>query len=152
VSAITRTRAVYVPGPLVTAKFFSQRFAPFYPPADPRKRENPLTTISPRPRPKLFGKYWGSGDAPRHPFQFTRATLRQYLEGAGFKNVQMTTRTGSTSWVRGFRHTLNGWFGQRWQNDPGWLCDVFESAVVAGSLVHYFGVGSELRVTAERVG
>jgi 2-polyprenyl-3-methyl-5-hydroxy-6-metoxy-1,4-benzoquinol methylase len=99
---------------------------------------------------KIFGKYWWSSDAPRHLFQFTRKTVRRYLTQAGFKNIVITTRTGPTSWVRAFRHTINGWFGTRLQTDPDWLVDVFTSWVVAGSLVRYYGVGCELRVTCER--
>ena len=75
---------------------------------------------------------------------------RRYLTQAGFKNIAITTRTGPTSWVRAFRHTINGWFGTRLQTDPDWLVDVFTSWVVAGSLVRYSGVGCELRVTCER--
>ncbi len=99
---------------------------------------------------RVFGKYWWSSDAPRHLFQFTRKTLGEYLSRAGFRNIKMTTRTGATSWVRAFRHTLNGLLRTRWQNDPAWLVGAFESMVVAGSLVRYLGVGSELRVTCER--
>jgi SAM-dependent methyltransferase len=100
----------------------------------------------------LFGKYWWSSDAPRHLYQFERRTLTRYLEQAGFEDIQITTRTGASSWLRGFRHTLNGWFGTRWSRDPAWLLALFEIPVVISSLFRFFGVGSELRVSCRKPG
>lgn len=95
----------------------------------------------------MFGRNWWSTDAPRHLYQFEKRTLRAYLEKAGFVDVRMTTRTGSSSWLRGFRHSINWMFHTRMKRDPGWLLEVFEVPSVLSSLVRYFGAGSELRVT-----
>ncbi|HEU5056954.1 MAG TPA: class I SAM-dependent methyltransferase, partial [Kofleriaceae bacterium] len=96
---------------------------------------------------RLFGRCWWSTDAPRHLYQFDRRTLVRYLEEAGFVDIQVTTRTGASSWLRGVRHTINWIFGTRLARDPGWLLNLCEIAVVASSLFRFFGVGSELRVT-----
>ncbi len=95
----------------------------------------------------LFGRNWWSTDAPRHLYQFSRRTITAYLEKAGFVDVAITTRTGSSSWLRGFRHSVNWIFGTRMKRDPGWLLEVCEIPVVASSLFRFFGAGSELRVT-----
>ena len=100
----------------------------------------------------LFGRYWWSTDAPRHLYQFDRRVLARYLEQAGFVDVRMTTRTGATSWVRGFRHTVNGWFGLRLGRDPQWMIDVADVGVAASALFRFFGAGSELRVECRRPG
>jgi SAM-dependent methyltransferase len=99
---------------------------------------------------RLFGKYWWSSDAPRHLFQFDETTIRSYLEKAGFKDIEMTTRTGASSWLRGFRHTINGWFGSKLESDPAWILEVCELPVVASSLFKFFGMGSELRVSCRK--
>jgi len=99
---------------------------------------------------RMFGRYWWSTDAPRHLYQFERGTLRRYLERAGFVDIQMTTRTGASSWLRGFRHAINGIFGTRLSRDPGWLLELCEIPVVASSLFRFFGVGSELRVECRK--
>lgn len=96
---------------------------------------------------RLFGKYWWSSDAPRHLYQFEATTLRRYLDEIGFHGVKMTTRTGTSSWVRGVRHTINGIFGTRFRDDPTWAMTLCEIPVVVSSLFRFFGVGSELRVT-----
>lgn len=96
----------------------------------------------------LFGSCWWSTDAPRHLYQFDRRTLRRYLEEAGFVDIRITTRTGAASWVRGVRHSINRLFGTRFARDPGWLLTLGEVPVVLSSLFRFFGVGSELRVTA----
>jgi SAM-dependent methyltransferase len=98
---------------------------------------------------RLFGSCWWSTDAPRHLFQFTASTLTAYLQRTGFRNIRITTRTGATSWLRGFRHSLNRAVGTCWRSDPGWLLALCEVPVVLSSLFRFFGVGSELRVTAE---
>jgi SAM-dependent methyltransferase len=94
--------------------------------------------------------FWWSSDAPRHLFQFTRPTLRRYLDEVGFRAVHMTTRTGSTSWQRAVRHMLNAMLGTRWTRDSRWASELLEPFVRMLSLVRFFGVGAELRVTAER--
>ena len=99
---------------------------------------------------KLFGRYWWSTDAPRHLYQFDRRTVRAYLERAGFHDVEMTTRTGSSSWLRGFRHTLNGWFGTKMKRDPDWMLMAFDPLIAAQSMVRFFGAGSELRVSCRK--
>jgi 2-polyprenyl-3-methyl-5-hydroxy-6-metoxy-1,4-benzoquinol methylase len=101
---------------------------------------------------KLFGRYWSGTEAPRHLYQFDRATLRRYLQQAGFQDIQLTTRTGSTSWVRGFRNTINGVFGTRLSRDPAWLLGLFEVPVAVSSLFKFFGVGGELRVVCRKPG
>ena len=93
---------------------------------------------------------WWSTDAPRHLFQFTRKSIRAYLEQAGFVNVRITTRTGASSWVRGVRHTINGVLGTKLAIDPAWALGLAEVPVVLSSLFGFFGVGSELRVTCEK--
>lgn len=98
----------------------------------------------------VLRRFWWSCDAPRHLFQFTRRTLRRYLEETGFRAVQITTRTGSTSWQRAARHMLNALLGTRWARDSGWLSDATDPFVAMLSLVRFGGVGAELRVTAER--
>jgi len=99
---------------------------------------------------RLYGRFWWSTDAPRHLYQFTRTTLRQYLEQAGFRVVHVTTRTGPTSWQRAARHLANAIFGTRWVRDSSLLVDLLIPFCALGSLVRYFGVGGELRVIAER--
>ena len=99
---------------------------------------------------RLFGRYWWSTDAPRHLYQFREDTLRRYLGEVGFTDVRVTTRTGTSSWVRGVRHTINGVFGTRLQNDPRWALALGEIPVMVSSLFRFFGVGSELRVTCRR--
>ena len=98
----------------------------------------------------MFGRYWWSTDAPRHLFQFEAKTIRDYLARTGFEDVQITTRTGASSWLRGFRHTLNGWFGTRMTRDPDWLLAAFDVPVTLSSLVRFFGAGSELRVACRK--
>ena len=98
----------------------------------------------------LFGRYWWSTDAPRHLYQFDRRTIRAYLERAGFRDIQITTRTGASSWWRGLRHTCNGWFGTRFQQDPSWALDAMESLVVTSALVRFLGAGSELRISCRK--
>jgi SAM-dependent methyltransferase len=100
----------------------------------------------------MFGRNWWSTDAPRHLYQFDRKTLTRYLEQAGFVDVEITTRTGASSWLRGFRHSINWMFGSKMTRDPGWLLEVFEVPVVASSLFRFFGAGSELRVTCRTPG
>jgi len=98
----------------------------------------------------MFGRFWWSCDAPRHLFQFTRRTLRQYLEEVGFRLVDVTTRTGSTSWQRAAHHLINAAFGTRWVDDSKWAVELGEPLVRLFSLVRFFGIGAELRVIAER--
>lgn len=99
---------------------------------------------------KLFRRYWWSCDAPRHLFQFTRRTLGRYLEEAGFTNVKITTRSGPTSLQRAARHFLNDVFRTRWSRDSSLAVNLLHPATVFGSVVRFFGMGSELRVLAER--
>jgi 2-polyprenyl-3-methyl-5-hydroxy-6-metoxy-1,4-benzoquinol methylase len=99
---------------------------------------------------RLFGRYWCATEAPRHLYQFDRRTVCRYLEQAGFAAPQVTTRTGSTSWVRGLRHTVNGVFGTRSNRDPAWLLGLFEVPVALASLFKFFGVGCELRVICRK--
>lgn len=97
-----------------------------------------------------FRSFWWSCDAPRHLFQFTKQTLRQYLERAGFRVVRLTTRTGATSWQRAFRHMLNALFRTRWSRDSKIAITLSDPLVAMLSAVRFFGVGAELRVIAER--
>ncbi len=98
----------------------------------------------------VFGPYWWSCDAPRHLFQFTRRTVRRYLEQAGFRVVRVTTRTAATSWQRAFRHMLNRLFHTHWSRDSSLAVAIADPLVAALSAVRFFGVGAELRVIAER--
>jgi len=98
----------------------------------------------------IFGRYWWSCDAPRHLFQFTKKTVRRYLEDAGFRVRMIRTRTGATSWQRAFRSMFNDLFGNRWQKDSSVLITMSDPLVAMLSAVRFFGVGSELRVIAER--
>ena len=99
---------------------------------------------------RLFGRYWWSTDAPRHLFQFTRRTIRAYLDELGFADVRVASRTGASSWLRGFRHTVNGVLGTRWRTDHAWMLALCEAPVVLSSLFGFFGVGSELRIVAAK--
>jgi predicted SAM-dependent methyltransferase len=98
----------------------------------------------------VFGRYWWSCDAPRHLFQFTKKTLRPYLERAGFRILHVTTRTGATSWQRAFRHMANGVLGTKWARDSSVLVSMGDPLVAFLSAFRFFGVGAELRVIAER--
>ncbi|CAN5919826.1 methyltransferase domain-containing protein [soil metagenome] len=100
---------------------------------------------------RVFGPYWWSCDAPRHLFQFTRRTVRRYLEQAGFRVVNVTTRTAPTSWQRAFRHMLNRVFDRRWSRDSSLAVAIADPLVATLSAVRFFGVGAELRVIAERL-
>ena len=93
---------------------------------------------------------WSGSEAPRHLFQFSARTIRRYLDETGFRTLNVTTRTGATSWPRAFRHLINRVFGTRWSRDPKWAVGLFEPLVQGLSLVRYLGWGSELRVIAER--
>lgn len=99
---------------------------------------------------RLFGRFWWSCDAPRHLYQFTRRTLRRYLVQAGFRILDLTTRTGPTSYQRAARHLANAVLHTRWTRDSRVLNTLLEPLCAAGSLVRYLGVGNELRVLAER--
>jgi SAM-dependent methyltransferase len=89
---------------------------------------------------------WASVEAPRHLYQFTKPTLRRYLEAAGFSSIQVRTRTGPAVPARGLRITCNRLFGTRWQRDPRWLVGLMEVPIFFSNLVRFLGVGSELRV------
>ncbi|MDQ3334612.1 MAG: class I SAM-dependent methyltransferase [Myxococcota bacterium] len=101
---------------------------------------------------KLQGGMWSGVEVPRHLYQFTRATLRAYLEEAGFRITRLATRSGATAWPRAFRHLVNTVFHRRWERDPKWIVELFEPGAKLGSVFRYFGVGGELRVIAERPG
>ncbi|MBL0220813.1 MAG: class I SAM-dependent methyltransferase [Myxococcales bacterium] len=98
----------------------------------------------------MFGRFWWSCDAPRHLFQFTRPTIRRFLEQAGFRVLSITTRTGATSWQRAFRHMLNGLLGTHWSRDSSVAITLSDPLVAVLSAFRFFGVGAELRVIAER--
>jgi SAM-dependent methyltransferase len=98
----------------------------------------------------LFRRFWWSCDAPRHLFQFTKRTLPRYLERAGFRDVRITTRTGATSWQRAVRHMLNAALHTKWSRDSEIAITLSDPLVAMLSMVRFFGVGAELRVTAER--
>jgi ubiquinone/menaquinone biosynthesis C-methylase UbiE len=98
----------------------------------------------------MFRRFWWSCDAPRHLFQFTRSTLRRYLEQAGFRVLRMTSRTGATSWQRAARHLLNSLLNSRWSKDSPLAVTLADPLVAIFSAVRFFGVGAELRVIAER--
>lgn len=97
---------------------------------------------------KVFGEHWQSAEPPRHLYQFTKRTLRRYLEQAGFRIVRMTTRTGATSWPRAMRLASNAWFATNWQRER--FVTVFDPYVAFLAMFRFFGVGAELRVLAER--
>ena len=99
---------------------------------------------------RLQGSYWPSVEVPRHLYQFTKGPLRRYLQESGFEIVRMRTRSGATNWPRAARLFLNRVFHRRWQRDPKWLIEAFEPLAMLGSVVRYFGIGSELRVIAQR--
>lgn len=99
---------------------------------------------------KLYGRWWWSCDAPRHLYQFTRPTLARYLERAGFTITSMTTRTGATSYQRAARHFLNSVFGTKWHTDNSLAISLADPWVAAASVFRFLGVGSEIRVLAEK--
>jgi ubiquinone/menaquinone biosynthesis C-methylase UbiE len=98
----------------------------------------------------LFGRFWWSCDAPRHLYQFTKPTLRRYLEQAGFRITGMTTRSGATSYQRAFRHMLNAAFGTKWSRDSSIAATLADPYVAFMSLFRFFGAGAEIRVIAEK--
>lgn len=98
-----------------------------------------------------FGRFWWSCDAPRHLYQFTRPTLRRYLEQAGFQIVSLTTRSGATSYQRALRHLANATLGTRWSRDSRIAAALADPYVAFMSLFRFFGAGAELRVIAHRV-
>jgi ubiquinone/menaquinone biosynthesis C-methylase UbiE len=98
----------------------------------------------------LFGRFWWSCDAPRHLYQFTKATLRRYLDQAGFRIVQVTTRSGATSYQRALRHLVNAALGTKWTRDVGLAISLADPYVAFMSLWRFFGVGAEIRVLAEK--
>jgi ubiquinone/menaquinone biosynthesis C-methylase UbiE len=97
-----------------------------------------------------FGPFWWSCDAPRHLYQFTRRTIRQYLEQTGFRVLRIRSRSGATSWQRAFRHLVNRVFGTRYTRDSPLAVTLADPLVAVFSAVRFFGVGAELRVIAER--
>jgi ubiquinone/menaquinone biosynthesis C-methylase UbiE len=99
----------------------------------------------------MLGRFWWSCDAPRHLYQFTKQTLRSYLEQAGFRIVSMTTRSGATSYQRALRHMINAAFGTKWSHDSSLAATLADPFVAFMSLWRFFGVGSEIRVLAEKV-
>jgi ubiquinone/menaquinone biosynthesis C-methylase UbiE len=99
---------------------------------------------------KAFGQCWQSCEPPRHLYQFTKATLRRYLEQAGFRIVRLTTRTGATSWPRAMRLACNALFGTKWEREPQALVAAFDPYVAFLAMFRFFGIGAELRVIAEK--
>lgn len=97
-----------------------------------------------------FGRFWWSCDAPRHLYQFTKKTLTRYLERAGFRITAIATRSGATSYQRAGRHLLNAMFRTKWQRDSKIAIALADPFVAASSLWGFLGVGSELRVIAEK--
>ncbi len=98
----------------------------------------------------MWQRFWWSCDAPRHLYQFTWRTLRRYLETAGFRVLHKTTRTGATSWQRTIRHIANAVLGTRYARDSKLFVDLMDPLLGVLSFTRFFGVGSELRVIAER--
>lgn len=98
-----------------------------------------------------FGRFWQSCEAPRHLYQFNKPTIRRYLEQSGFRILRMSTRTGATSWQRGFRNLVNSVLGTRWNGDWRIAITLSEPLVAALSVMRFFGFGAEVRVIAERV-
>ena len=95
---------------------------------------------------RVFGRYWGKIEPPRHLFQFTRRTLHAYL-AKQFSNIGITTRTGAASWWRCAACLANGVLGTKLYSDPKWLVTLLEIPAFLHGLFRYFGVGSDLRVT-----
>jgi 2-polyprenyl-3-methyl-5-hydroxy-6-metoxy-1,4-benzoquinol methylase len=100
----------------------------------------------------LFGNAWCGAEPPRHLYQLDRRALARYLDRAGFTNVKIWSRTGSGSYVRGVRQTVNRLFGTNWRAEPSILFLPFELPSALGALVGFFGLGSDLRATAVRAG
>jgi 2-polyprenyl-3-methyl-5-hydroxy-6-metoxy-1,4-benzoquinol methylase len=100
---------------------------------------------------KVYGRWWWSCDAPRHLYQFTRPTLRRFVEQAGFEITMMTTRTGATSYQRAFRHLLNSMLGTKWQKDSSLAVTLADPWVAFASLFRFLGVGSEIRLVATKL-
>jgi 2-polyprenyl-3-methyl-5-hydroxy-6-metoxy-1,4-benzoquinol methylase len=98
----------------------------------------------------LYGRFWWSCDAPRHLYQFTKPTLRRYLEKAGFEVQEMRTRSGATSYQRAARHFLNALLGKRWDKDSSVLATMADPWVAFASLFRFLGVGAEIRVLATK--
>ena len=99
---------------------------------------------------RLFGPFWCGSEAPRHLFHFTRRSLTAYVERAGFRAIQVRTRTGAGSVVQAGRHFLNHTFHTRIGDDPPWLVDLAEVLALASLPLQVFGRGNELRVVCEK--
>jgi SAM-dependent methyltransferase len=99
---------------------------------------------------RLFGRYSSALDPPRHLYQFERQTLRRYLYAAGFRDVEITTRTGAQSVTKALRLLLNDLLGTTFRREPAWLSAPFELSTILCGLFGFFGAGRDLRVVARR--
>jgi SAM-dependent methyltransferase len=99
---------------------------------------------------RLFGRLWSKNEPPRHLFHFTRRPLVRYLEETGFEDIQISTRTGATSWATSCRFLVNRLLGTRLGSDPAWLISLLELPVQLAGLFRFLGVGGDLRVTCTR--
>ena len=99
---------------------------------------------------RLFGRYSTALDPPRHLYQFERHTLLRYLYGAGFRDVEVRTRTGAQSVTKALRLMLNDLCGTAFRREPAWLSAPFELTTVILGLFGFFGAGRDLRAVARR--
>jgi 2-polyprenyl-3-methyl-5-hydroxy-6-metoxy-1,4-benzoquinol methylase len=100
----------------------------------------------------LFGNAWCGAEPPRHLYQLDKRALERYLTRAGFTDVRIWSRTGSGSYLRGLRQTVNRLLGTNWRCEPRFMSLPFEVPSALGALVGFFGLGSDLRATAVRAG
>ena len=56
----------------------------------------------------LFGRYWSGLDLPRHFYQFTPATLRKYLDAAGFAVKEEHFDAIPSDFTHSLKHFLHG--------------------------------------------
>jgi 2-polyprenyl-3-methyl-5-hydroxy-6-metoxy-1,4-benzoquinol methylase len=99
---------------------------------------------------RLLGRYSSALDPPRHLYQFERRTLRRYLEEVGFRDLEITTRSGAQSIVKATRLLVNDVFGTAYRREPEWLSIALEPWMVIAGLLNFFGVGRDLRVVARK--
>ncbi len=60
---------------------------------------------------RIFGRYWGALHVPRHITFFDYKNLRQALERAGFRDVEIRPRLRTVGWSAGIQNVLSDKLG-----------------------------------------
>jgi SAM-dependent methyltransferase len=98
---------------------------------------------------RLCGRYWLHLDPPRHRYHLTPATLRAYLEGAGFAEIVVWSVPSAVGWTGSLQTRLNALTGRR-------LHGLLRSRLIAAllwplaALEAALGAGGCLRARARR--